>query len=221
MYYNIIWDLDGTIFDTYPSIDLSFYHAVKRFNKTISIDEIDSLTKVSISHCIRYLSTTLCLNENDLSKAFEENYDNVKPEYQPVFPGVLETCKYIIGNGGKNIIVTHREKASSIDLLTAHSISSLFIGIISNDDGFPKKPDPTSFKEALLRYKILSAETLSIGDRDIDIEAGRASGLFTCLYTLDKKQHSADLQIKKMVELLTFLKDEKDSRIVKKEKEGA
>jgi HAD hydrolase, family IA, variant 1 len=51
---------------------------------------------------------------------------------------------------------------------------------VTADDGFPRKPDPTSMLYLKDKYTIESG--LVIGDRPIDIEAGQRAGMATYLF---------------------------------------
>ena len=52
MIKNIIWDFDGTLFDTYPDIIKTLQHILSK-NHAIFIDDsyIEKLVKVDVSHC--------------------------------------------------------------------------------------------------------------------------------------------------------------------------
>jgi phosphoglycolate phosphatase-like HAD superfamily hydrolase len=73
------------------------------------------------------------------------------------------------------------------------------------DDGYPKKPHPAAFEAILKTHELPREETLTVGDRDIDILAGRASGLFTCLFGNETEGVTADLTIRSFEELYRYL----------------
>ena len=108
MFRNIIWDVDGTLFDTYPAIARAFQAGLHDLGKEAALDWVAGLARISLSQCVTTLAGHYHLEEDTLGEAFEKYYDQVTPEQQPPFPGVIAICAYICGMGGKNVIVTHR-----------------------------------------------------------------------------------------------------------------
>jgi phosphoglycolate phosphatase-like HAD superfamily hydrolase len=56
-------------------------------------------------------------------------------------------------------------------------MAHLFTDIISHDDGYPHKPDPSAFLTLIERHQLPREETLAVGDREIDVLAAHAAGL--------------------------------------------
>ena len=205
MFKNIIWDVDGTLFDTYPAIAAAYVAAMKDLEIEVPRDHVFDMAKISLSHCVASLSAEYQVDPEDIDRAFDLHYDRVRPEDQPPFPGVVDVCEFILRKGGRNVIVTHRGRDGLEELLTAYSMSHLFTGSVTRDDGYPRKPDPAAFNAALRMFDIATAETLTVGDRGIDIEAGQAAGVFTCLFGGGSGDVEPDLRISGYDELLRFL----------------
>lgn len=205
VFRNIIWDVDGTLFDTYPAIARAFKAALNDLGKDASLDWVESLAKVSLGHCVTTLAEKYHLSEEEIGDAFGEHYNKTLPEEQPPFPGVIAACEYICKMGGKNVIVTHRGRAGTGELLAANGMTHLFAGCLARDDGYPKKPDPAAFEASLEMHSLPREETLAVGDRDIDVLAGKAAGVFTCLFALEAGEAGADLMISSFDELYRFL----------------
>lgn len=202
MIRNIIWDLDGTLFDTYPAISRAFEAALKSLGAQTSLDRIARLARISIGHCARSLAEEFQLNEDELGTAFVAQYDAVPPEAQPPFPGVKGVCARIHTTGGKNVIVTHRRETGTIRLLAAHHLAEYFAGYITAENGYPRKPDPAAFTAVMELHHLKPAETMTVGDRDIDILAGRAAGIMTCFFGARTAEIDADLTVSSFDELL-------------------
>jgi len=114
-------------------------------------------------------------------------------------------CRLVCAGGGKNAIVTHRGRRSTLELLAVHGMAGYFAGCISGDDGYPRKPDPAAFIAALTAYELKPEEPLTVGDRNIDILAGQAAGLFSCLYGAEPGDVRPDLAIGHLDELCRYL----------------
>jgi phosphoglycolate phosphatase-like HAD superfamily hydrolase len=205
MFRNIIWDVDGTLFDTYPAIARAFQVTLNDLGKDASLDWIEELARISLSYCVTTLANQCQLNEKDIGQAFVEHYDRTSPEEQLPFPGVITVCQYICTLGGINVIVTHREHKGTNELLTAHKMSHYFTACLARDDGYPRKPHPAAFEAMLKIHKLQPEETMAIGDRDIDVLAGQAAGIFTCLFGLKNDRAMADLTIRSFDELYRYL----------------
>jgi HAD superfamily hydrolase (TIGR01549 family) len=205
MFRNIIWDVDGTLFDTYPGIAGAFKAALNSLGKDASLDLIEELAKESINHCVSVLANKYQLNVEKLGQAFTENYDRVKAENQPPFPGVVELCHYICSMQGKNVIVTHRGQFGTQELLSVHKMNDYFSGLITRDAGYPRKPDPAAFIAALTQFNLDPKETMTIGDRSIDIQAGQRAELFSCYFGAEPDNVKPDCIISSFAELYPFL----------------
>jgi phosphoglycolate phosphatase-like HAD superfamily hydrolase len=174
---HLIWDVDGTLFDTYPAIVGSMHASAVDLGAPVSREAIHDLALVSVDHCLATLSATYDLPVDLLAEGFARHYQQVSPADQPPFDGAAEVCRLIRSGGGLNLIVTHRQRAGLDRLLTSHQMADLFTDIISHDDGYPRKPDPSAFLTLIERHHLPRDELLAVGDRDIDILAAHAAGL--------------------------------------------
>jgi HAD superfamily hydrolase (TIGR01509 family) len=210
MINNILWDLDGTLFDTYPAITYAISKSLSEMGLSIALNVIDGLARQSIDQCIQTLAHRFKLDPDLLRSRFTESYRTVDPANQPPFPGVREVCEMIHVRGGLNIIITHRsvQSKSTQRLLETHGMASYFDDIFSVEQGYSRKPDPTMALAALKKHNLNPAETLFVGDREIDIESGRTAGVRTCLFGGAALTTPADFQIEHYGQLLKMLKHE-------------
>ena len=205
MLRNIIWDVDGTLFDTYPPIARAFKAALNDLGTDASLDWIYALARESLGHCVSVLANQHHLEQKALERAFEGQYSRVTEQESPPFPGVEQVCQYICATGGKNVIVTHRGWQGTQELLEAHQMSGFFAGCLTRDDGYPRKPDPAIFEAAMARFHLKKDETLTVGDREIDIQAGQAAGIASCFYGSTSPGVKADLVIAHFDDLYRYL----------------
>jgi HAD superfamily hydrolase (TIGR01509 family) len=182
MIQHLIWDVDGTLFDTYPAIARSFQAAARDLGAPAAYDEVMHLVLVSVDHCVTTLSTTYALPADQLEEFFEQHYRTITPEDQPPFAGVEAICEHIRARGGLNLIVTHRRRAGLDRLLATHRLTAYFTDIVSHDDPYPRKPDPAAFIALIEKHRLAREATLGVGDRDIDILAAQAAGLRAMLF---------------------------------------
>lgn len=180
---SIIWDLDGTLIDTYGGIVNSYIQAMT----DMGIDHIDKsrvfdLVKIDSKHCAEVLAIETGLHGEFIRKHARSIYDKFSTAAQKPFPFVESVCKRIINEGGKNLIVTHRDRASTNELLERNGLLDLFSEIVTADDGFPEKPIPASFIYLLEKHRLQVNSTLGVGDRDLDVGAANSAGIFSIYF---------------------------------------
>lgn len=172
---SIVWDMGGTLFDTYPSIDNAFRELLLEHGVDVEFSEISALTRVSRDHAIETLSERSGIPVS----LFEERYERVKQTWEvhpaPLMAGALDVAAACTESGGKNLVVTHRDRESAQQLLDT-------TGFIADDmicasDGYPRKPDPTMIQVILSRNDIEARDCVAVGDRGIDMEAALAIGV--------------------------------------------
>lgn len=181
IFKHYIWDFDGTLFDTYPVMVSTFIDLLKEYGFTESYDKVFKLMKESVTCAVNYSREKFNLND-DFFKKFniylkETEKDNIKP-----FDGIINLCNEIVTNNGKNYLVTHRRN-SVYYFLDKFKILDCFSEIICKKNNFPKKPDPQSINYLLNKYSINPNDSVMIGDRDIDILAGKNAGIHTLYFT--------------------------------------
>lgn len=179
MYKHIIWDFDGTLFDSYPAMALAVKTALEKQGVYESYDNIMKMMKISMIHLYKYLSETYSINDSvksDYHKYRKQLEINMKP-----YSHVIEMCKKICQSNRYNHLYTHRGK-SSIEYLKKHNMLEYFSGLITRDSDFKRKPDPEALIYLIEEYNINKNEALMIGDRDIDILAARNAGIAGCYY---------------------------------------
>ena len=85
----LIWDADGTIFDTYPSFGKAFAAALAELGITAPTDWLVDLCKQSVSHCATTLAGSFNLDANDVLRGYIKHYAAIPPQEQPPFPGEI------------------------------------------------------------------------------------------------------------------------------------
>jgi HAD superfamily hydrolase (TIGR01509 family) len=210
MFRYLIWDVDGTLFDTYPAMFEAFDAALDELGASVPSDRVSRLCRQSLSHCATTLATELVLDVDDILRRFQAHYAAIPARDQPPFPGVIKVCEYVRATDGQNFIVTHRGRQSLQRLLVAHEMTDYFTDCLTSDDGYPRKPDPASFEEMIQRYHLQREMVLAVGDREIDVLAGRAAGVRTCLFGPQASATVADYSITDYAELYCLLVAEND-----------
>jgi FMN phosphatase YigB (HAD superfamily) len=80
-----------------------------------------------------------------------------------------------------------------------------FSGLLSAGNDYPLKPDPAMYEEVIRRFSLKKERILAVGDREIDIQAGREAGVHTCLFGEGNMKTQADLSINDYSHLMEYL----------------
>ncbi|AZB42545.1 HAD family hydrolase [Bacillus sp. FJAT-42376] len=168
---NILWDFDGTLFNTYPAFTETMYKLIK---PEVKKEHIFEQLKISFSHA----AETFGLTEEEIS-AFKQKEKALSPVLKPPFPYVEDVLK----RASKNVIMTHKPR-NEVDVILRHyGWEHYFEEIVAGDDGFPRKPHPASYSYLHEKHYI----DLAIGDRELDILPAKELGIRTCLFQNDSE----------------------------------
>lgn len=204
---NIIWDFDGTLFDTDSAIIASFLLVLEN-GYGIKEDEtkIRTLIKIDTKACAKILSADYGLNEKLLISQAREVYDRFGVDFQKPIDGTHSACEKVLELGGFNALVTHRDKASTEALLKYYDFYKYFACIITRDDNFELKPSPESFLHVIDLLSLDKAVTCGVGDRVLDVGAANSANISSYFFcSLGTKCSTATFNIRAIDELVSTL----------------
>lgn len=204
MLVNAIWDLDGTLFDTYPEMLRALVKTLHYFGHA-DVDEVALLKTVkrgSITETLTTLAPTLGAKPAEVLTHFHmlERSQVMIAQPYPEVPGVLRA---ICDAGGINLLMTHRDK-SAWALLRQAGLKDLFLDGVTSDLGLPRKPAPDAVAYLVKGHQLNPAVTAMIGDRKLDVIAGQNAGVKGVYFNVDGLNDApmADLQVDHLVDLL-------------------
>ncbi|KFN90925.1 haloacid dehalogenase-like family hydrolase [Tetragenococcus muriaticus PMC-11-5] len=107
----------------------------------------------------------------------------------------------------RNIILTHRRQDSTQLLLEREQLDDLISEIVGPENEFPRKPDPTALQYLLDKYSLDPKKTVMIGDRALDVDAGKNAGVHTLFFDNENLLHNiqADHRVTTMQEIERFV----------------
>ena len=206
--HNILWQVNGALFDTYPALTYSFSKALSEMGFSVALNVIDGLVRQSLDDSVDILSGRFKLDPQLLRQKFIESYRSISPASQMPFPGVQTICEFIHRNGGSNLALTDTGVEFAHGLLESHQFSGLIVDTLFMKNGDANQTDPSLLRSVLDRYSLNPGETLLIVTRGLDVQAGRMAGIRTCLFGRAETNVAADLQIEKYSQLLHLLAGE-------------
>ncbi|KZE07722.1 hydrolase haloacid dehalogenase-like family [Bacillus mycoides] len=163
---NILWDFDGTLFNTYPAYTMMLSEIL---GDAVDKQEIYKNLKISYSHAIQYYN---------ISNEQEEQIKVLKKQFTPKdmkpFEGVEEILKF----AHKNVIMTHKHRTGVMEILKYYGWDKYLVDMVTIDDGFPRKPNSLAYDHLHKKHNI----DLAIGDRELDLLPAKELGISTCMF---------------------------------------
>ena len=202
MFDSYIWDFDGTLFDTYPIMLDSMMKALEDRQVAADPKAVYRLLKEKSS---KALTEKYHLDFQEFSDDFHQ-YETLDTRQPITFDHVYDTLAQLKQQGSKHYILTHRTIASTRELLVKEGMLEFFEEIVGPESQFPRKPDPSSLNYLVEKYQMDPQRTVMVGDRVLDIEAGKNAGVKTCFYDIDHflENVPADYTIHSMEEILSI-----------------
>lgn len=174
---SVIWDLGGTLVDTYPDVDRALATAVHGPGSPSGAElaDVARLTRVSSGHAIETLAERHGIPKERLRSAYEATKELWRSTPPPVMEGAREVLEVVRSGGGLNLVATHRDRQSATQLLDTLGLP--VDDLVCAPDGFPRKPDPAMVHELLRRHDLPAHDVLAVGDRPGDVAAAAAAGV--------------------------------------------
>ena len=205
MIKHIIWDFDGTLFDSYPGMVNAFLRALKKYEVEAEYDEVLKLFLNSEKTAVQYYQNQFLLGE-ELTEVYQDEKSHIDLSNMLPFPYAKEVCQRLKEAGRYNYILTHRG-STTYDILRKNGMVELFTEIVTKDNQFARKPDPEAIYYLLDKYQIHPKEAMIVGDREIEILLGQKAKVKTCFYESGNREPElqADYRVKSLEEVLTIL----------------
>ncbi len=179
-YQHILWDFDGTLFDSYPVMAQAFLETLAEDGISETYEKVMFLMQISATHLVHYCQSTYSLRDDFLDRYRKRKKESEILHLQP-FPHAESVCRAICDSGGRNCIYTHRGR-SAIEFLAKFNMLDYFADFITKEDGFKRKPDPEAILQLLDRQGIRKDTALMVGDRVIDMLAAKNAGIDACFF---------------------------------------
>lgn len=206
---DLIWDFDGTLFDTYPLMASSLQQAMREEGHEVEIADIRARMAVTLGHALKCYEEQYGITDKTVDR-YKQLMQNAGTEAAAPFEGVKEICKWVCENGGRNHLCTHRS-LSAKNYMDHWGISEYFDVYVTADDKLPRKPAPDMVKKVLEKTKKPACDFMMMGDRELDILAAHGAGVKGCLFTNGKADADsvAEYQIKTYREFFDKIGEEK------------
>lgn len=200
MFDFVIWDFDGTLFDTYPIIAEAYAGELAKLSIKEETEDIERMLRNSFGTLHRYLAKNYGLGADFIEKCTLSRHRE-EEKRAVAFKGAFGLLSDIVASGGRSAIYTHRG-VSVFSLLEKAGMKDLFCDVVTEADGFPPKPAPEAVEALIARNGADKERSIMIGDREIDVGSGINAGISACLFrALSFENTKADFTARDYAEL--------------------
>ena len=176
-----IWDMDGTLVDSYPAIVPAAQKTCAERGLHYTADYIyDYVIRTSVGTLLEQAAAELGMDVGPLKTRFDALNDGSISAIRAI-PHAAETLETLARAGGRNFVYTHRG-ASCMAILEQTGLARYFTEVLTALDGFPRKPEPDAILYLLDKYALDPARTFYVGDRSLDVEAAENAGIGSILF---------------------------------------
>ena len=176
-----IWDLDGTLLDSYALITAAAASAAA----DAGIYDTDE----QVMRAVKQGSVTAYLK--DVSRRCGKPYEELQQRYRTythatddrigLVDGAKETLERLRNAGAAHFVYTHRG-ISSEPILQRLEILQYFRETVTSVYGFAPKPSGEGIIYLLDKYRLDALRTWYVGDRTLDVFSAKDAGVKALLY---------------------------------------
>ncbi|MDR2245458.1 MAG: HAD family hydrolase [Treponema sp.] len=175
----VVFDLDGTLVNTLADIALAMNTALdERGFPALPVAAYGGI----VGNGIRRLACSVLPEENrneevvdELARRAGQLYAEKPVVHSKIYPGIQELLFELGKLKVKSAVLTNKS-----DLVARMVIDRLFpagaFEVVRGElPGIPRKPDPASTWELLMKLDVTPRETIFVGDSEVDLETARAA----------------------------------------------
>lgn len=172
----VVFDLDGTLADSYPAITASVNHIRAAHGLApLSEDEVRRHVGRGPAYLLEHTVPGTDL-PTDLAR-YREHHPSVLRWGTRLLPGVADTLLALQQAGLRLAVCSNKPIAFTRELLDYLGVAARFNAVIGPEDAPRLKPAPDMLQAALHRLGVAPAEALYVGDMVVDIRTARAAGV--------------------------------------------
>ena len=171
-----IWDLDGTLLDSYEAILAGIEETYRRFSLPYNKKEVRAfILKYSVQDLLEQVAKERGLDVGLLNQVRARSLSE-KNAQVVLMSGAREVLAWADQRGIQQFVYTHKGE-NAFTILRALGLDSYFTEILTSQSGFARKPSPEAATYLIDKHHLKPEQTYYIGDRSLDIEFAQNSGI--------------------------------------------
>lgn len=183
---SFIWDLDGTLLDSYPIISSSLYDALLEAGCKVDPDELmDVIRFKSVNEYIALIKTRVDIEPSAVA-ARCRSIRMGRLQETGAMKNALSCLEALKDMGCRHFVYTH-SGSEIIPVLERTGLLPLFTEVLTMESGFPRKPDPAAINYLCEKYAIDKNDCYYVGDRELDVLAAHNAEIKGILFIPDTR----------------------------------
>ncbi|HVG23843.1 MAG TPA: HAD-IA family hydrolase [Thermoanaerobaculia bacterium] len=176
-YRAVLFDLDGTLVDSYAALAEAVNHARRAEGlDDLSASRIRGLVGDGVDKLLERAFDGTAVPRG-AKQTFESRYDEVCCQESKVLDDVESTLAHLASLGVEMAVCTNKPTVFSKKILDFLELSRYFRAIVGPDVAGARKPEARHLLVTLEAVQCAPSETLFVGDMPIDVRAARNSGV--------------------------------------------
>ena len=201
----VIFDVDGTLIDSWAEILVVFRKVFKSYGFSLSEKQLRMTVGLPLENIIKELTG----EENDeMVEAIRREFFSLPRRLIRLYPGVENVLKLPF----KKAILTSKGRIGTIRDLAYFGLEHAFDMVVDADAVRHKKPNPEGIFMIINRFKDCADEVFMVGDTELDVLAAKSAGVKSIAVTWGfrdeqhLKQFNPDFIVDNYDELIKILK---------------
>ena len=193
MIQNLVFDLDGTLFDSLASIEESAHVAVRRVLPDMPPPDLKNLVGPPISIMFRKLWPDLPEEKMvALLAEFRDVYDSTGCLDAVPYPSVAILLNQLHRQGLRLFVLTNKPEKPTLAILEHHGLINLFTEVCCPDSTVHFTHKRLGAQSLAERHELLPETTALIGDGSDDAESAHLCGFrfFHAIYGYGRLHHA-------------------------------
>ena len=171
-----IWDLDGTLLDSYEAILSGIEETFAQFSIPYDREKVrEFILKYSVQDLLVQVAEERKLDVEVLNQVRAHSLAE-KNAQVVLMLGAREVLDWADETGIQQFVYTHKGN-NALTILRDLGLESYFTEILTSQSGFARKPSPEAATYLLDKYQLNPDNTDYIGDRTLDVEFAQNSGI--------------------------------------------
>ena len=171
-----IWDLDGTLLDSYEAILAGIEETYRQFSIPYNKEEVRAfILKYSVQDLLEQVAEERGLDPVKLNQVRAQSLAE-KNAQVILMPGAREVLAWADKQGIQQFVYTHKGD-NALTILRDLGLDVYFTEILTSQSGFARKPNPEAATYLISKYHLKPERTFYIGDRTLDIDFAQNSGI--------------------------------------------
>lgn len=185
----VLFDLDGTLIDSYALIAAAFRHAARAvLGRELDDDQVAVKWGEPLPARFAHVAPNRVAA---LVDAYTAYYDVHHARLCAPFPGVPAMLAALGSRGCRLGVVTSKRRRSTAQALEGFGLTAWIRAAVTAEDVPAPKPAPDPVLEALRRLGSSPEEAVVVGDGVFDIRAARAAGVLSAAATWGTREGPA------------------------------